>query len=408
MNVLVFNCGSSSLKYALLEMPSERFLARGEAQRVGPKTSEPSRLVHSHDGRTETVLGDMPDHAAAFNQVMRLIDQGSAGRVDAIAHRVVHGGSHFDASTLLDEEADAALDEVSDLAPIHNPPALALIRKCRSAQPTLPEVLVFDTSFHTTIPDAAKTYALPAKLRQSLGLRKYGFHGISHKYVATQAALLLGRPLSELNLVSCHLGTGGASLCAIVGGRSVDNTMGYTPLQGLIMSTRCGDLDPAVALQLVARHGGDHEAVERILNKKSGVLGLSGFSADIRDVAAAGGAGPLDIATQSYLWRIRKYLGAYLTAAAPVGAIIFTDTVGENVPFVRSAVCGGLTEFGIDVDEASNYTLTKLPADIATAQGRVRVLVIATNEELAIAREAWGVLHKKAPIRAEESVSCVS
>jgi acetate kinase len=407
MNVLVFNCGSSSLKYALLEMPAERVLARGEAQRVGPKTAEPARVVHSHGGRTDAVLVDMPNHAAAFDQVMRLIDKGDAGRADAIAHRVVHGGTHFETSAILDDEADTALDEVSDLAPIHNPPALAIIRRCKSAQPRLPQILVFDTSFHTTIPDAARTYALPAKVRRDLGLRKYGFHGISHKYVATQAARLLGRPLGGVNLVSCHLGSGGASLCAIVGGQSVDNTMGYTPLQGLIMSTRCGDLDPAVALRLVALHGGDHEAVERILNKKSGVLGLSGFSADIRDVAAAGHSGRFDTATQSYLWRIRKYLGAYLTVAAPVNAVVFTDTVGENVPFVRSAVCGGLAAFGIDIDETSNSALTTLPADIATEPSRVRVLVIATNEELAIAREAWSVLNKKAAISMKEAAPCV-
>jgi acetate kinase len=408
MNVLVFNCGSSSLKYSLLEMPTERVLARGEAQRVGPKTAEPARVVHSHDGRTETVQVDMPDHAAAFDQVMQLIGKGNAGSADAIAHRVVHGGTHFEASAVLDDDADAALSEVSDLAPIHNPPAFVLIRRCRSAQPTLPQILVFDTSYHTTIPDAARTYAIPANLRRDLGLRKYGFHGISHKYVATQAAVMLGRPLGGLNLVSCHLGSGGASLCAIVGGQSVDNTMGYTPLQGLIMSTRCGDLDPAVALQLVARHDGDHEAVERILNQKSGLLGLSGFSADIRDVAAAGATGGLDIATQSYLWRIHKYLGAYLTVAAPVNAVIFTDTIGENVPFIRSAVCGSLTAFGIVIDEMVNNQLTELPADIATAQSRVRVLVIATNEELAIAREAYSMLKKKAAASVKERASCVS
>jgi acetate kinase len=407
MNVLVFNCGSSSLKYGLIEMPTERVLAHGEAQRVGPTTAEPARVVHSHGGRTETVAVDMPDHAAAFDQVMRLIEE-NAGHVDAIAHRIVHGGTHFEASAVLDDGADAALTEVADLAPIHNPPALALIRRCRRSQPAVPQILVFDTSYHTTIPDAARTYALPAKLRRDLGLRKFGFHGISHKYVATQAALLLGRPLAGLNLVSCHLGTGGASLCAIVGGRSVDNTMGYTPLQGLIMSTRCGDLDPALTLQLVARNSGDYEAVERLLNRKSGVLGLSGFSADIRDVAAARDAGALDVATLSYLWRIRKYLGAYLTVAAPVDAIVFTDTVGENVPLVRSAVCGGLAAFGISVDEAANAALAKLPADIAAAPSRVRVLVIATNEELAIAREAWNMLKKKAVTSAKELLSCMS
>jgi acetate kinase len=408
MNVLVFNCGSSSLKYSLLEMPSERVVARGEAQRVGPKTAEPARIVHTCGGRTETVVVEMATHAEAFEQVMRLLREHGAIRVDAFAHRVVHGGARFETSCVLDDAASAALDEVADLAPIHNPPALALIRACTRALPSVPQVLVFDTSYHATIPEAARTYALPASVRSALGLRKYGFHGVSHKYVATQAAALLGRPLDGLNLVSCHLGTGGASLCAIVGGRSVDNTMGYTPLQGLIMSTRCGDLDPAVALQLIARHGGDHAAVERILNQKSGVLGLSGFSADIRDVAASRDSGALDIAAQSYLWRIRKYLGAYLIAAAPVDAVLFTDTVGENVPLVRAGVCGGLDAFGIDLDEAANAALTELPRDVATRSSRVRVLVIATNEELAIAREACGVLGEHTRSSSKEALSCAS
>jgi acetate kinase len=402
MNVLALNCGSSSLKYSVLAMPEEREIARGEAQRVGPKTAEPARIVHRREGRTETVFVDMPDHDAAFAQVSRLLDRDRIAP-DAIAHRVVHGGARFDRNGVLDREAEAALDQVADLAPIHNPPAIALIHGCARSRPALPEVLVFDTSFHATIPPAARTYALEADLAASLGLRKYGFHGISHQYVASQAAAFLGRPLADLNLVSCHLGSGGASLCAIAGGESIDNTMGYTPLQGLIMSTRCGDLDPAVTLGLVARHAGSREAVETVLNHKSGVLGLSGFSADIRDVAKRG----FDTAAETYLWRIRKYLGAYLVAAAPVDAVVFTDTVGETVPLVRAVVCGGLGAFGLEIDPVKNAA-PELPADIATASSRVRVLVVATNEELAIAREAWRVLHRRPSTSPKEATPCAS
>jgi acetate kinase len=389
MNVLAFNCGSSSLKYGLLAMPGEELLARGEAQRVGPKTAEAARIVHEHGGRSETRFVDLPDHAAAFEQILQTLDASGLGAPDAIVHRVVHGGAQFSDSTPLDDAVDQALEPLLDLAPIHNPPAIALIRECRRRQPTLPEVLVFDTAYHSTIPQAARTYALPAQLRSELGLRKYGFHGISHRYVVEQAARILGCDQDQLSAVSCHLGSGGASLCAVRHGRSVDNTMGFSPLQGLLMSTRCGDLDPGVTLQLVARSLGDGASVERLLNRCSGVLGLSEFSADIRDVVAGGG---FDLATLAYLWRIRKYLGAYLVVAAPVRAILFTDTVGETIPLVRAAVCSGLECFGVEIDGEANERLGLLPADVATAQSVVRVLVIPTNEELAMAREAWRVL----------------
>jgi acetate kinase len=393
MNILAFNCGSSSLKYRLLAMPEERSLASGEAQRVGPKTAEPARLLHHYDGKVETRFAEMPDHAAAYLRIIEALAESGLGAPDAIVHRVVHGGANFSATAILTEQIDAELGELGDLAPIHNPPAINLIHQCRQRDPALPEVLVFDTSFHSSIPEAARTYALPAQQREQLGLRKYGFHGISHQYVTEEAARFLGCAIQELDAVSCHLGSGGASLCAIKGGRSVDNTMGYSPLQGLVMSTRCGDLDPAVTLQLLARSTGDYASVERLLNGKSGVLGLSDFSADIRDVAAApGSGGGFDLASQVYLWRIRKYLGAYLTAVAPARAVVFTDTIGEGVPLVRAAVCGGLAALGVDLDLEANAKPGQLPTDIATRDSPVRVLVVATNEELAMAREAWRIL----------------
>jgi acetate kinase len=403
MRVLVFNCGSSSLKYRLIEVPAERELAGGEAQRVGPRTAEPARIVHRVAGRETTHPADMPDHGAAFDQVMRLLAAGQDLSPDALGHRVVHGGAVFSMPALIDRQALDRLDAVSGMAPIHNPPALALIRSVAERYPDLPQVAVFDTAYHATIPEHARAYALPRHIRDGMGAQRYGFHGTSHDFVAEEAASLLGKPLNRLDAVSCHLGSGGASLCAIVGGRSVDNTMGYSPLQGLMMSTRCGDLDPAVALRLVARAQGDGDAVEALLNRRSGVLGMSGLSADVRDVfaalstAAADDARP-DLTAQAYLWRIRKYLGAYLTVVGRADAVIFTDTIGETSAEVRHAVCADMGHFGLEIDFEKNRAVAVLPADVATPDSLVRALVVATNEELAIARRVWGVL--AAPVAA--------
>jgi len=397
MNVLAFNCGSSSLKYRLIEMPAEHELAGGEAQRVGPRTAEPSRIRHQALGRAESLVVEMLDHAAAFERVMRLLTRDSALTPDVIGHRLVHGGDRFRENTLLDARNATNLEKVAPLAPLHNPPAIALIRACRERYPDLPQAIIFDTAFHSTIPEFARTYALPAALCRGMGLRKYGFHGISHQYVCGEAARFLGVPLDRFNAVSCHLGSGGASLCAIIGGKSVDNTMGYSPLQGLLMSTRCGDLDPGVSMQLLARAGGDAGAVDKSLNSRSGVLGLSGLSADIRDVLGgrvSGGAGDarLNRTLQVYLWRIRKYLGAYLAVVGSAHAVLFTDTIGESVPEVRFEVCAGMEAFGLRIDAARNACPGPLPADVAAPDSDVRALVVATNEELAIARNTYGMI----------------
>lgn len=401
MNVLAFNCGSSSLKYRLIEMPSEVELAGGEAQRVGPKTAEPARIVHRVRGRDHgTVLVEMKDHGCAFREVMKLLPRGQETQPNVFSHRLAHGGARLNACTRLDAATWAELRALSDLAPLHNPPAIALIQACRQAFPKLPQMVVCDTAFHATIPDYARAYALPGLLREELDIRKYGFHGISHGYVSAEAARFLNRPLHELQAVSCHLGSGGASLCAIVNGRSVDNTMGYSPLQGLIMSTRCGDLDAAVALRLLTLARGKVGTVEGWLNRKSGVLGLSGFSADIRDVlkgAAQGGeqAARLDMAAQAYLWRIRKYLGAYLAVVGQAQAVIFTDTIGELVPYARWAVCANLDVFGLRMDPRKNESVAGWPADVAADDSQVRILVIQTNEELSIARTAYMAMKER-------------
>ncbi len=392
MRIIVFNCGSSSLKYRLIDMPGERELAAGEAERVGPKTALPACLHHRAWGEKEDHTLDMPDHAAAFSAVMKLLERDPRLVPDAIGHRMVHGGAIFRDHVVVDETAFHHLEKVQDLAPIHNPPALRLLAACRQLYPKLPETVVFDTAFHSTIPPAARTYALPTELASARGYRKYGFHGTSHHFVAQEAARFLGLPLGQLCAVSCHLGSGGASLCAIVDGKSVDNTMGYSPLQGLVMSTRSGDLDPAIALSLVARAQGDSRAVESLLNRRSGLLGLSGVSADIRDLV--GGAQPAALvrAAEVYLWRLRKYLGAYLLVTGRPHCLIFTDTIGEKLPYVRWAVTAGLEPLGVVLDARKNAAAPALPVDLAAPESPVRILAIATNEEIAIARASYALL----------------
>lgn len=400
MNILIFNCGSSSLKYKIIRMPDQEEVAGGEAQRIGPKTAEPSRLVYRIAGKQHSVQVDMTDHYEAFQRVIEHLVEHDL-TPELVAHRMVHGGTLFNQPLILTDHIIADLETIQDLAPIHNPPALALIKACRQLQPDLPQAVVFDTAYHATIPPYAYTYALPAALREKLGIRKFGFHGTSHWYVAGEAARLLRIPFDELNAVSCHLGSGGASLCAIIRGKSVDNTMGYSPLQGLMMSTRCGDLDPAVVMTLLAEHTGDSDAVQNTLNKKSGVLGMSGMSADIRDILNARSAdGDMTstalITSRVYTWRIRKYLGSYLAVVREPHAIIFTDTIGESVPEVRREVCMNLETFGVRLDPERNLEPAALPRDVAAPDGRVRIFVIATNEELAIAQQAYSLMKSAA------------
>jgi len=396
MRIVVFNCGSSSLKYRLIDMPSETELAAGEAERVGPKTALPGCIHHTAWGNKEDHTLDMPDHSTAFAAVMNLLERDSRLVPEAIGHRMVHGGALFKSHVIVDETALQRLHEVQDLAPIHNPPALRLLVACRQLYPKLPETVVFDTAFHSTIGPAARGYALPHQLARTHGFRKYGFHGTSHQYVAQEAAKFLGIPMDELCAVSCHLGSGGASLCAIVNGQSADNTMGYSPLQGLVMSTRSGDLDPAIALSLVARAQGDSRVVENMLNRKSGLLGLTGVSADIRDLVKAGPDNDsLSRAAQVYLWRIRKYLGSYLLVTGRPHCIIFTDTIGEKIPHVRWAVTAGLEALGVSLDADKNANTTTLPVDLSSSSSRVRILAIATNEEVAIARASYGLLNQE-------------
>lgn len=394
MNILVFNCGSSSLKYKLIEMPSERTIAGGEAQRVGPKTAEPSRILHRIDGTEHEYIVEMRDHFSAFRAVMDLLTADKRLAPDAVGHRVVHGATLFDQPTVITKNVLEQLRSIEHLAPLHNPPAMRIMEACSDLYPDLLQIAVFDTAYHRTIPDYAATYALDRSVSEELGIRKYGFHGTSHQFVVEEAAGMLGKDVKHFNAVSCHLGSGGASLCAVKNGRSIDNTMGFSPLQGLVMSTRCGDLDSAVTLRLMGRYGGDAQSVEKLLNKQSGVLGMSGLSADIRDIFLGDRkytdpSSKPELAGQVYLWRIRKYLGAYLTVVGNADAVIFTDTIGETVPLVRWVVCTNMEYFGLKIDSEKNEQVASYPVDIATADSRVRILVILTNEELAITRRTY-------------------
>jgi len=401
MNVLVFNCGSSSLKYKLINMPDSIELAGGEAQRVGPPTAHTPCIIHRTGGTEETFHVDMPDHAVAFEEVMKILKRTPQLQPDTVGHRLVHGGAIFKNHAVVNKKVFEELQTTKTLAPLHNPPAITLVDACRKLYPDLSQVLVFDTAYHSTIPEYARTYALPEYLRNDLGIRKYGFHGTSHQYVAGEAAKFLNIPTEKLNAVSCHLGSGGASLCAIVNGKSIDNTMGHSPLQGLIMSTRCGDLDASVVMQLVAKNVGHWQSVEKLLNKQSGVLGISGSTGDIRDVVETisrqTDETKMNETLQAYMWRIKKYLGSYLAAVASAAGkqadtIIFTDTIGETVPLVRWGICSDMKNLGVIINADRNEKVSQMPADLATDDSKVRILAVQTNEELAIAEYTYAIM----------------
>ncbi len=392
MNLFVLNCGSSSLKYKMFSFPSGEELFGGEVQRIGSKTAEQPRIIHRKLGSENTRFVDAMSYKDALREVIKLARDESGFPPDAIAHRLVQGGKDFPTSAVISRNDFSALDGIADLAPVHNPPVVALIKECDLLYPDIPQAIVLDTAFHSTIPDYAAAYAIPEKLRRELGIRKYGFHGISHEYVAEETARFLHIPSPELKAISCHLGSGGASLCAIVDGKSVDNSMGFSPLQGLVMSTRCGDLDQAVILKMLAYSEGDSGKVSNILNKRSGVLGLSGISGDIRDVINRALETEDERARRTldvYIWRVRKYLSSYLAVVGLPQAVIFTDTIGESIPYVREAVCLGMEYFGLRIDEWKNRNILTYPADVSASGSRSRIVVVKTNEEKAIARKAY-------------------
>ena len=392
---LVVNCGSSSVKYRLLEPSQGRIVADGMVERIGEGGSH---LQHRFgDGPPRELPGPFADHAAAVDGLRRAFDTFGPHlddvRLEVVGHRVVHGGTAFVDPVLVDDGVLTALDGLNDLAPLQNPAGVAAIRTARRVFPDVPQVAVFDTAFHATLPPRASTYAVPAEWRRRHGVRRYGFHGSSYAYVSREAARFLDRDVGELNLIALHLGSG-ASACAIAGGRSIDTSMGLTPLQGLVMGTRSGDVDPALPAHLARVAGLDLETVDRALNHASGLLGLAGVS-DLREVCRLAGEGDDDavLALDVYCYRIRSYVGAYLAALGRADAVVFTAGVGEHSAEVRARSLAGLQALGIVVDEQRNTAPSGGARRISPDGAAVAVLVVPTDEEREIATQALAVVH---------------
>ena len=406
MKVLVLNCGSSSVKYELFESDPETSLAHGLAERVGAQGPEGGSVLHHavHGGAETTRQVAMPDHRTAIAEIVGVLTSGdgavlrSLDEVGAVGHRVVHGGEQFSAAVLIDDDVIQVVEDCCRLAPLHNPPNLVGIRACRELMPGTPQVAVFDTAFHQTIPRRAHLYGLPYEYYERHGLRRYGFHGTSHRYVTLAAAEMLqqrGIPLPEQRIVTCHLGNG-CSMAAVSGGQSMDTTMGFTPLEGLLMGTRCGDLDATVPLFLMDRESLSAQELDALLNKSSGLLGISGVSNDLRDVLSAADAGNdrAVAAVEIFHYRVRKYIGAYAACLGGLEAVVFTAGIGEGSPRIRAQSCAGLEFLGIEIDPEKNEAAVRPhePVDVGAAGARAAVLVIPTDEELMIARDTAGVL----------------
>ena len=391
MKILVINAGSSSLKYQLLDPEKQQVLAKGLCERIGidgrftykPEGKEPIKdaevAMATHSEAIQTVLNALVDPS---NGVISSMDE-----IDAVGHRVVHGGEKFAKSVLITDEVMAAIEECNPLAPLHNPANIIGIKACQTLMPKTPMVAVFDTAFHQTMPALAYTYALPYEFYTEDKVRRYGFHGTSHKYVTARAAAMLGKPIQELKLISCHLGNG-SSITAVDGGKSVDTSMGFTPLAGLPMGTRSGDLDAGILEYLMHKHGYDIDKMLNILNKKSGVEGISGVSSDFRDLETAANEGNdrAQLALDVFAYSVKKLIGSYAAAMGGVDAVIFTAGVGENDPGTRAKAVAGLEFMGIQIDPEKNNVRGK-EVDVAAAGSRARVLVIPTNEELMIAQD---------------------
>lgn len=390
--ILVLNCGSSSLKYRLFHAEGDELLAEGIVERIGEARPHHRHTSHA-GGDANPFERDVAaaDHREAF-ALMRDALAAEAHTVVAVGHRVVHGGEAFHGPVRIDAQVEAGIEALGLLAPLHNPANLLGIRLAREAWPDVPHIAAFDTAFHQTLPPAAFRYAVPESWYRRHQVRRYGFHGLSHAYVAGRAAQILGRPLATLNLITLHLGNG-ASACAIRAGRSVDTSMGFTPLEGLVMGTRSGDLDPALPLHMERVTGLGWEGLDHALNHECGLKGLAG-SNDMRDILAraAAGDGTAALALEVYAYRIRKYIGAYLAVLSRVDALVFTAGVGENAAAVRRLACAGLEGLGIALDEAANARPVGEAMYIHAPESKVAVLVIRTNEELHIARQVRGLL----------------
>ena len=398
MKILVINAGSSSLKYQLIDMDSEQALAKGNCERIGID----GLITHKAGENTVSHSCDFPTHAEAFRELVRLLSTGEGAvisgmsEIAAVGHRVVQGAELFSASTLVSDDVIARLETVSDLAPLHNPANITAIKACQKLlDKSVPQVIVFDTAFHQTMPPKAYMYPIPYELYEKYSIRKYGFHGTSHRYVSSRLSEHLGKPLDGLKVITIHLGNG-SSIAAIDGGKVVDTTMGFTPLDGLIMGTRSGSIDPSIVTYLQEKEGLDAKGVSDLLNKKSGYLGISGVTSDQRDLVASANSGneraKLALIIQRY--QIKKYIGSYAAVMGGVDYVVFTGGIGENSPETRTDACANMAFLGITINEPANQKAMGVLSDITTADSKTKVFIVPTNEELLIARDTKEIIGK--------------
>lgn len=399
MNILVLNCGSSSVKYKLIETESRKVKAEGGVEKIGLPDS--FLKFKTASGEKKVLELSMPEHTSAVRNILNLLTDKEYGcikdykEIDAVGHRVVHGGEKFNKSVLIDAEVERMIKECYDLAPLHNPANMTGIEAIKAVLPEVPQVAVFDTAFHQTMPDSAYMYALPYELYERYGIRRFGFHGTSHRYVSSRVCEMLGVDIEKQKIITCHVGNGG-SITAIEGGRSVDTSMGLTPVEGLMMGTRSGDVDPGALTFLMDKEGLDAKGISDLVNKKSGVNGVSGVSSDMRDIDAAirKGNDRARLALEMYIHRIVKYVGAYAAVLNGVDIIVFTGGVGENQSATRRDVCANLTYLGVEIDDKVNNATHGDEAIISTASSKVKVVVVPTDEELMIALDTKEIVEK--------------
>ena len=391
MKILVINCGSSSLKYQLIDMETEELMAKGLVERIG---IDGSRIKHETIGKEKkTIETPMQDHKRALELVMESLTNEEYGaiksldEIDAVGHRVVHGGEDFAKSVIIDDKVLKGIEDNVEIAPLHNPPNIMGIKACQRLLPDVKQVAVFDTAFHQTMPEESYIYALPYEYYEKYKIRRFGFHGTSHKYITNKAAEMLEKDVNEVNLITCHLGNG-SSICAVENGKSIDTSMGFTPLEGLAMGTRCGDLDPAILPFIMDKENLSTEEINTLINKKSGVLGISGVSSDFRDIEEARDEGNkrAKLALDIFEKRVRGYIGSYMTELDHVDAIVFTAGVGENSIEMRESIVAGLKSLGIKLDPERNNVRGEDKL-ISSDDSAIKVFVIPTNEELMIARD---------------------
>jgi len=397
MKVFVLNCGSSSIKYQLIEMPEQEVLAKGLVEKIG---LEGSAVIHSPgEGEKVKFEKSIPDHTVGIKTIIEILTNKEVGvlknvnEIQAVGHRVVHGGEDFSGSVPITPEVIKAMERNIDLAPLHNPPNLQGIYAINELLPDVPQVGVFDTAFHQTMPQHAYMYGLPYRLYEKYKIRRYGFHGTSHKYVAQKACEFLGIDIKETKIVTCHLGNG-SSIAAVKNGQSTDTSMGLTPLEGLIMGTRMGDIDAGALLYVAAKEDLSIDQMNKLINKESGVYGISGISPDMRELekAAAEGNDRAQLALDMFHYRVKKYVGAYAAAMGGVDVIVFTGGIGENGDETREEICKGFEYLGLEFDHDTNKGLRSTATDISKGNSKVKVVVMPTNEELAIALDTFDLL----------------